>query len=211
MCSAYASIGETEKAASFAKKMPDTTQRKLITETLKGTKKYNHMQMQIAHSVFYDVLNSIALLMNNSYVSFDEGREIYDSDECIVLYNKIIDIINILLENGDFGDFNLLLANTYHCLTFLYAKKNESAAAMDYFKLAAKHTVIYDSVNSMPPLSDEYTSLLFKGVKFPFNTAHFPFTMSKYLLDKSFELDSLLPVSELEEIRNELRKHTEIN
>lgn len=212
LCSTYASMGESEKAASFAKKMPNTSQGNMITETLKGTKKYKHIQQQIAQSAFYGVINSIVLLMTHSSVSLDDGSEPYNSDECIELNHKIIDIINILIEKGSFGDFNFWLVSAHQSLTFLYVKKNDTAAALNHFRLAAKHAVIYDS---MPPVNDnlkgEYESLLFKGIKFPFNMVHCPYTMAEQLLEKSRELDSVLPTLELEEIKNELRKHTAIN
>ena len=95
----------------------------------------------------------------------------------------------------------------------LYIQKSDAAAALNHFRLAAKHAIMYDS---MPPVNDdsreEYTSLLFKGVKFPSIHTGGPFaTMTESLLEKSRELDSILPAFELEEIRNELRKHTAIN
>lgn len=209
LCTAYASMGEIEKAASFAKKMPNTTQGDMITETLKGTRKFNHIQTQIANGAD-NVLNFIELLMHGS--AFDDGTKPYNSDERIELYHKIIDIINILIEKGSFGDFNYRLVSAHRNLTFLYVQKGDLVAALNHFKLAAKHTVMYDS---MPPVNDsreEYTSLLFKGVKFPSIIVGGPFTtMTESLLEKSRELDSVLPASELEEIRNELRKHTAIN
>jgi transcriptional regulator with XRE-family HTH domain len=212
LCNAYASMGETEKSASFAKKMPNTSARKMITASFKGTKKYNHIQEQIAHDAF-DVVNSIAMLMNGTYAALDDGTEPYNSDECIALYHKNIDIINILIEKGSFGDFNFYLVNAHRSLTFLYVQKGDAAAALNHFRLAAKHAVLYDA---MPPVNDnfreEYTSLLFRGVKFPSITVGGSFTtMTERLLERSRELDSVLPASELEEIRNELRKHTAIN
>jgi len=211
LCRAYASMGETEKVVSFAKKMPykGFAQENLITEALKGTKKYNYMQQQIVHNTD-DVLNSIALLIQTP---LDDGIGPYNPDECIALNHKIIDIANILIEKGSFGDFNYQLVGAHRSLTFLYAQKSDAAAALNHFRLAAKHAIMYDS---MPPVNDdsreEYTSLLFKGIKFPSKIVGPPFTtMTESLLENSRALDSVLPASELEEIRNELRKHTAIN
>jgi len=206
-------MGETEKAVSFAKKLPNITERDMITETFKGTKKYINVQERIAFSAICSVLGPIGLFMKSSYVSLDDGSEPYNFDERIVLYHKIIDIINILIEKGDFGDFNFPLASAHQELTFLYAQKSDSAAALNHFRLAAKYAVIYESManNSNPPngeYSGEYTCLLFKGLKFPSIILHGPDSMmTERLLDKSLELDSVLPASELEEIREELRKH----
>jgi len=212
LCSAYASMGETEKAASFAHKMPYATQNDLITATLKGTKKYNHMQEQIRHWAD-SVVNNISFFISKGHVSLDDGTEPYNTDERITLGHKIIDIINILIEDGNYGDFNSRLVWVHRNLISLYIEKNDAAAALNHFKLAAKHAVIYDSI---PPISDdlkeEYTSLLFKGVKFPSMHSGGPFTTeTESLLEKSRELDSVLPASELEEIRNELRKHSAMN
>lgn len=212
LCKAYASMGEIEKAVSFAKKMPNTTQRDMITETLKGTKKYNHIQTQIANGA-ENIFNFIELLMNGSYAALDDGTEPYNSDERIALYHKIIDIINILIEKGSFGDFNYRLVSAHSELTFLYVKKGDTASALNHFRLAAKHAVMYDSMPTVNEgSSEEYTNLLFKGVKFPSIIVGGPFTTrTESLLEKSRELDSVLPASELEEIRNELSKHTAIN
>jgi tetratricopeptide (TPR) repeat protein len=215
LCRIYVRIGETEKAASFAKKMPNQTQSGMITETLKGTEKYKHMQQQIASGAFFDVLNNIELLMDGSYAALDDGTAPYNSDEHIVLHHKIIDIVNILIEEGSFGDFTRQLASSHRRLASFYAKKDDGAASLNHFRLAAKHAGMYDS---MPPISlinddsrEEYTSLLFKGVKFPFTASHPPYNMTERLLEISREFDSVLPAAELEEIRNELRKHTAIN
>lgn len=211
LCGTYTLMGDKEKAKAFAQKMPNKRLAKdyLITETLNGTEKHNHIRTEIAKSVFYDVLNSIAGLM---HITLDDGAEPYNSDECIALHHKIIDIINILIEKGSFGDFDYRLANTHLSLTFLYVQKNDFAAALNHFRLAAKHAVMYDSMPSINDNSrEEYTSLLFKGIQYPFNVVHMPFTMSEHMLERSRELDSILPTLELEEIRNELRRYTAIN
>ena len=211
LCSTYASMGETKKAKSFANKMPDKAyaRENLITETLKGTEKYKHIQKQLVNSIFYDVLNSIIWLM---ITPLDDGSKPFNPDEEIALHHKTIDIINIFIEKGSFGDFNFRLAPAHLELAILYSQKNDAAAALKHFKLAAKHAIPYDA---MPPVNDdsreEYTSLLFKGIKFPFNMVCSTDTMTEQLLERSRELDSHLPASELEEIRNELRKHTKIN
>ena len=208
LCRIYAYMGETEKARSYAKKMPNTTERTMLTETLKGTERYNHIRELIVHSVFED-LNYISLLMGGGYVSLDDGTEPYNADECIALNHKIIDIVNTFIEKGSFGDFTLRLVNAHHSLTFLYVQKGDSAAALNHFRLAAEYAVMFDS---MPPVNDdsreEYTSLLFKGIKFPFNmVTHAPFTMTEHLLERSRELDTVFPASELVKIKNELRRH----
>ena len=203
VCSTYASMDETEKAKSFAEKMPYKifSRENLITQTLRGTERYKHLQKEIETDIF-SALNSIVSL---TLMPLDDETEPYNSDELIALHHKIIDIINILIEKGSFGDFNFRLFEAHQSLTFLYAQKSDAAAALNHFKFAAKHAVLHDSMSHINDDSkEEYTSLLFKGVKFPFIMIDRPYTMAEHLLEKSCELDSVLPASELEEIRNEL-------
>ena len=150
LCSTYISMGETEKAKSYAEKMPTTHYAKehLIAETLKGTEKFKHIQKQIKNSVFYDILNSLCFLM---HADLDDGNKPFNSDECMELYHKMIDIINIFIEKGDFGDFNFRLAPAHQELAILYGQKGDAAAALNHFRLAAKHAVMYDS---MPPVNE---------------------------------------------------------
>jgi len=212
LCNAYASMGETEKAASFVKKMPFMTQNDLLTAMFKGTKKYNHMQAQIAYWAD-SAVNNISFFIGKGHISLDDGTEPYNLDECIALGQKMIDIIHILIEDGNFGDFNSRLVWVHRNLISRYIQKNDAAAALNHFRLAAKHAVIYDSISFISDdLKEEYTSLLFKGVKFPHMFYGGSFTTeTESLLEKSREFDSVLPASELEEIRNELRKHVKIN
>jgi len=145
-------------------------------------------------------------------ITLDNGMKLYNPDECIVLYHKMIDVINIFIEKGSFGDFNFLLMGAHHGLAIFYAQKNDTAAALNHLKLAAEHAVMYDAMpNFDDNLTEEYTSILFRGVKFPFNVVHCPFTMTENLLEESYKFDSSLPIAELEEIRNELRKHIKTN
>ena len=211
LCLTYAAMDETEKAQSYAKKMPSKhyAMENLITETLKGTEKFKHIQKQIVEAVFYDVLNSIDSLM---YTHLDDGTEPFNFDERMELHHKVIDIVNVFIEKGSYGDFNFRLAPAHMELAILYSQKNDIAAALKHFRIAIKHAVPYDA---MPLINDdsreEYANLLFKRIKFPFNLCHMSETMSEHLLERSRELDSVLPVSELEEIRSELRKHAKTN
>ncbi|MCL2771815.1 MAG: helix-turn-helix domain-containing protein [Oscillospiraceae bacterium] len=210
LCGTYASMGELEKAKSFAEKMPSKifSRNNLITQTLMGTERYNHLQNEI----LTDILSALNYIDGLMYTTLDDGTEPYNSDELIELHHKIIDIINILTEKGSLGDFNYRLFEAHQNLTFLYAQKNDAAAALNHFKLAAKYAVLHDSILPVNDDSrEEYTNLLFKGIKFPVITIARSYTMTEYLLEKSRRLDSVLPASELEEIRNELRKHTAIN
>ena len=79
---------------------------------------------------------------------------------------------------------------------------------MNHFRFAAKYAVLFDTI----PQADgdflgEYTSLLFRGLRYPIMRCADQFGKSKYVLDWSRGLDALVSAKELEEIREELRKY----
>jgi len=114
------------------------------------------------------------------------------------------------VEQGNYGDYNWLLADTHMYLVPLYTQRNDAATALNHFRLAAKHAVLHDATpQTNDDLLEEYTNLLFRGIKCPMGKSFSALSKSKYLLERSKELDSVLPASELEEIRKELRKYTQ--
>jgi hypothetical protein len=197
-------MGETEKAASLAKKMPSkcVSREYLIADTLKGTERYRHKQKEIESDMTVALQNIV--LMN--FYPLDDGTNPYSLDENIALHHKVLDIIDIIVDKGSYGDYNSLLADTYIYLASLNIKKNDAESALNHFRLAAKHAVLHDATpQTNDDLLEEYTNLLFRGIKCPMSVS--AYSKSKYLLDRSREYDSALPASELEEIRNELRKY----
>ena len=202
----YITMGETDKAVSLANRMPykHLSRESLIADTLKGTEKYRYKQKEIATEMMWALQNIVLLRFNR----LDDGTDPYSLDECIVLHNKVIDIINILVEEGNYGDYNWLLADTHLYLAFLNSEGDDAVTALNHFRLAAKHAVLHDAIlQNNDDLLEEYTNLLFRGIKCRITKSAAPFSKSKFLLDRSHEFDSVLPASELEEIKKELCKY----
>jgi len=211
LCLTHIRMGETEKAAALANRMPEKhlSRENLIFGTLTGAERYRHMQNRIANDMMY-ALQDI-LLLN---VVFADRTAPYNLDESTALNHKILDIIDILFENGDYGDYNWLLASAHMNLAYDF-RQRDVKTALNHFRLAAKHTILYDAdQNSMPiayeDISKEYTNLLFRGIKCPLSRFIGPTNKSKDFLDRSYEFDSVFPASELEEIRTELRKYATV-
>ena len=209
LCRVYISMGEKEKAALMANKLPTKALSKeyLIVETLEGKEAFKYEQEQIKEDAL-SLLNSMTSLICS--IVDDGTKNVFNIDEQMALEHKIIDIIDILIEKGGFGDFNYRLTNTHKGLTYNYIEKNDIAAALKHLKLAAKYAVIQDSMSGADAdTKDEYDCLLFKGLKFPFLGVCSPLTRSEELLKELETSDtySAFPASELEEIKNELRKH----
>lgn len=210
LCYTYCDIGETDKARDLIDKLPDrsVTKNYLTRFVLKGKEKNAHIQKEIAenmHQIFLDI-------MTLRYV-FDDNRGVYieatNLDDSIALDNKVIDIINILCEDGKFGYYNSHLADAHQQLSFNLQKKDIDAAVR-HLRLSAKHAILFDAipraVNDVT--EEEYTSLLFRGMKVGFMKYISQNNKSKDLLNaiERGEFNSL-PADEINAVTEELRKY----
>ena len=164
LCQAYCTTGETEKAMALANKMPHKhmSNESLLGYILKGIEKFKHNQRQIAADMT-DVIYTI-IYLNDSPI--DDEIKVYNLDESMSLYHKAIEIINILCEDGNFGNFNSQLSDIHLRLCYSNGQKKDYAAALEHLKLSAKHAILFDAIPQTDDLgAEEYTSLLFRGVK----------------------------------------------
>lgn len=183
LCLSYSETGETEKARVLADKMPSKIMAReyLITDTLSGAERCKHIQKGIASDMI-ETLRAIICLNDNGGT--------YNTDENITIHHKVLDIINILVEDGNFGDYNWILADTCLHLTFFSVQKGDTAGALKYFDLAAKHAEMTDSIlQTGGKATTEYTNLLFRGIESPIHRSAMPNSKSRYLLERSRELD----------------------
>ena len=206
LCYTYCDMNEHQKALDLADKLPGrgTTRDYLRGYALKGTEKFKHNQQEIKN----DMRSAFYAIMYLNHESLDGEVKAYTPDETAALNRKIIDIINILCEDGDYGDFSDQLRDAHNHLCDFYFHK-DNAAALKHFRLAAKYTILSDKLNYRDDTSDtqEYTSLLFRGMKIGAHRRIAPNSLSKYLLDKIKNQDyyCYFPYETLNEICAELQ------
>jgi tetratricopeptide (TPR) repeat protein len=207
LCYAYCDMDEHEKARLLVDKLSGrgATREYLLGHTLKGTEKFKHIQREIALDI-----GSICteILQLNSY-PLDSGIAAYNSDEIAVLEHKVIDTINIFCEDGNFGYFSSQLNNAHFNLCEFYLNKNDYAAALEHFKLTAKHAILSDTINRIERgTEDEFTSLLFRGLKSGITKNIAPFSRSQDLLKKivSGNYSVHFPSAEINAIKKKKQK-----
>ena len=207
LCYAYCDMDEHEKARLLVDKLSGrgATREYLLGHTLKGTEKFKHIQREIALDI-----NDICTEILQLNINLDSGIAEYNSDENAALNHKVIDTINIFCEDGNFGFFSSQLNNAHFHLCEFYLNKNDYAAALEHFKLAAKHAILSDTINRIEHgAEDEFTSLLFRGLKSGISKNIAPFSRSQNLLEKivsgSYSLH--FPSEELDAIKEDLQKY----
>ena len=208
LCYAYCDIDEHEKARLLVDKLSGrgATREYLLGHTLKGTEKFKHIQRETA--LYIDSICT-EILQLNAY-PLDSGTAAYNSDEIAVLKHKVIDIINIFCEDGNFGSFSGQLNNAHFYLCEFYSNKNDYAAALEHLKLAAKHAILFDTINRLEyGAEEEFTSLLFRGLTSGISKNIAPFSRSQDLLKSivSGNYSLHFPSAEINTIKEDLQKY----
>ena len=150
----------------------------------------------------------LEILQLNCY-PLDNGIAAYNSDEIAVLNHKVIEMINILCEDGNFGFFSARLTNAHLHLCDFYSNKNDYTAAVEHLKLAAKHAILFDEINRTEDGTEEFTSLLFRGLKSGISKNIAPFSHSQNLLERivSGNYSLYFPSAEINAVKEGLLKY----
>ena len=206
LCYTYCDTGENDKAMDLADKLPNISNNYLRGHILKGTEKFRHKQKQIAN----DMGTVFTEIMQLNHAPLDGEIKAYNPDELAALHSKVIDIINILCEDGNFGSFSHQLSSAHLHLCDYNIQKKDYDAALKHFKLAAQHTILFDTINRCnDDTAEEYTSLLFRGMKVGNVKNISPHSGSFFLLKRieSGNYYSCFPSAELAPIKKELLKY----
>ena len=206
LCYAYKQCGEHDKTISLATKMPTTvlSREHLLCETLRGTKRYERRQ-----STIHSDMDTVLRYMRYHNITLDSGDTAYNLDEYIALQHKVLDMYNILYEDGNCGFDHCRLMETHRHLSFLYMKKGDEPAALKHLRQAANHAIIFDKESRDTNL--EYTCLLFRGMKqYEGYSSSSPDNNASELLNEYLikpELDPIRQHPEFIAIEDELRKN----
>ncbi|MCL2776116.1 MAG: helix-turn-helix domain-containing protein [Oscillospiraceae bacterium] len=210
LCYTYCDIGENEKAMDLVNKLPGNGVNSdyLLGVILKGTEKFRHKQKQIVNDMGA-VLREIMYLNYNCTLT-DGEIAAYNPDEVAALQSKVIDIINILCEDGNFGSFSDQLSHAHLHLCDFNIQKKDYDAALQHFKLGAQHTILYDAIcRRDDDTEEEYTSLIFRGMKVGNLKYISPHSNSWFLLQRieSGNYYLYFPSEEVRAIKKELLKY----
>ena len=160
LCFAYKDNGERDKARALAEKMPTTVLSKehLLCHVLQGTEMY----VQKQNTLIYDM--DVALReMARFAVTLDDGSKPYTLNERIAIEHKVLDIFDILYEDGNFGFYHVRVIDAHRHLVSHYTEKGDIDAAVKHLRLATNHAIIFDKESN--DKDREYTCLLFRGLK----------------------------------------------
>jgi len=167
LCYAYSNpkVGKTEKAIELAEKMPNyfATRESLLENIYTGDKKFKQKQENMLKN-----FGIIIMGMGTYSGRFDGGEEKSDEyggytvEEDIAIRKKINALLEVMFEDGNYGFFRHMMI--YNCIEMAisYAKLNDYNNAIEILQLSADHAIKFDTGYDQ---SNEFTSLLFKGIR----------------------------------------------
>ena len=136
LCYSYSLLGETEHAIAIAQDMPGmmVSREALLSAFSKDRDRYKSRQSELILHV-----ESLCTMLDCN-VRFEDGSFAYTPAERAALAQKVIDLLHVLFEDGDFGLFHdaLMLAH-YHLAHFAAYDEKDCEKTLMHLEEAAKH------------------------------------------------------------------------
>ena len=151
LCDAYASpeVGMTAKAIELAEKLPDShvTRELMFAKLYEGEKKIKQYRENI--NLYFSYLIDMMWFYSN-----------IEKDN-INIDKKIVNLIEVMIEDGNYGFFGFHMFGIYTRIAYNYAKSNEYDKAIETLQLLSDVAIRNDT--EYKAHCHEYTSLLFRG------------------------------------------------
>lgn len=193
-----------EKAVKLAETMPTlelTSESLLATIYKDGDKRFERRR----HYAIRLISNAIFEL-HRINTQLDNGSWAYTIDEEISICKKSLSLLDILFENGDFGEYIIDVNNINYQLSRLYCKKKDVENALLCLERLIKDTVSFDTEYDR---NTKHTSLLFRNEAydgFGFNdTENQSYTLVKWI-DNQKDFDIIRDTDKFKELYAKLKE-----
>ena len=205
LCDVYSKIGENEKAEKLALKMPFAGQSRdeLLTTIYTGDKKHKQIRQNIRKSIL-DLYNNMKFIV---HYPLDNGNNPYTPEERIILHKKMMEILNIIFDDGNFGYFSYILEESHSYIAIYSMQLGNYKDAVENLRIASEYAIKFDEKYNP---EQEYTSLFLRGMKFGNWIPGSPNNNSKDLLEMTQTNGSFDPIrqnADFIEIQENLKKY----
>ena len=115
-------------------------------------------------------------------------------------------MIDVLFENGDYGEFIINVIQIYYQITRLYCKKGDTANALGYFERTVREAIAFDTEYDK---HKKHTSLLFRNDAydgFGFSDTHNESFDMVENVDKQNEFDIIRDTDKFKELYTKLKE-----
>lgn len=137
LCFSYDRLGENEKAIEIARRMPTMSvcRESLLTIVSKDRAKLESRQTEI-----FMLLQGLCVSLDCCNVKFEDGTFAYNAMEEAALAQKIIDLLDVLFEEKDYGFFHDVLMRAHlHIARIVGRHEKDREKTMSHLEAAADH------------------------------------------------------------------------
>ena len=137
----YMKIGEVEKAKQLAENAPSPIYTKAACKlmTLRGEDWAWEMSTQVG-----DDFDNFIWKLRNLLNAFGEDHPLFSIPEQLLMWQKIIDFVEVFFEDGDYGFQEQLLIEAHFCRAKLFLKQNQIEEALVELERMCSHITHYD-------------------------------------------------------------------
>ena len=203
LCSLYTEKGDVERAIALATKMSPlfSSAENLLSNIYTDSKLTEHIQSKL-NALFCMVYNDLWRITEPS----TDGTSPYTNRECIQILEKYPTIMDILIEDKNYGLFTIQMIGAKIKLAQYYMLEQETAKVLECLQEATEYAIQYDTGLCAGGM---YTCLLFNKIGFGPAYININENQCLILLHRLEEtvFDPLREHPEFQKIVNELQKY----
>ena len=210
LCPAYADpvIGKTDKALELAEKMPHHVGgREFLLESIyQGEKKLEKMQQNMAQ-LLTSLISTMSSYINE--ISRNDKKngaynDYYTVEDGIALCKKFITLIEVMLEDGDYGSYGRFMLGMGTTMARFYMKLKDFESAIKALRLSAEYAIKFDTeyIPDKPK-----SSLLFKNITHNYIIINMEAAMSLLELMRQPTFDPIRENADFIGIEKRLKNH----
>lgn len=159
LCLLYAEKKDYAKAKDMAYKMPPMA---CCRETLLSIVTTGKEQSHYRKSEVFPLLQRLCVILHTAGMDSNNRECEYSFDEQACLREKVISLIQLMFEDGDFGFFNCMFSSVCALQAKYYAVKKDAEKALEYLEKAKNHAIAFQNYSP----SEKYTSLILRDEKY---------------------------------------------
>ena len=168
LCYTYESKGMYNEIKELANSQSSlcTSYEDFMVRAHTGTQKHMYKKLHLVNCLI-----ELIQILSGLNTTMDDGQKAYSVEEEIEIRKKIISLIDLIMEDGEYGFFGGRIIAQHQAIAALYAETEDSAAALAHLAAAAKQAIIMDTAYDP---KKTYGSLLLRGKTFGGVAYHSP-------------------------------------
>jgi len=160
LCFSYDGLGESEKAIEIAQRMPTMA---VCREGLLAIVSKDRARLESRQTELFMLLQYLCVSLDACNVKFEDGTYAYNAMEEAALAQKIIDLMDVLFEEKDFGFFHDILMRAHlHVARIAGRHEKDKEKTMTYLEAAADHAEAFLRHEE----GKKHTSLFLRGSEY---------------------------------------------